>query len=254
MNAPFTLLFHEILKDGIDNSGFQRSSAKSYKHDINLFKQYLELIQSSNRSVVLPRQNYSNEIILTFDDGGISNVLASDLLDKQGYKGLFFISTKFIDQPFFLRRQDIKLLRKNGHMIGSHSHSHPNIFRELSRSKMLQEWRDSKIILEDLLGEQITSCSIPGGDSSPMVYETAHECGYSNIFDSEPILGFRNFEDARIYGRFCPKNSVPAIKVEKWLSSEGIMRELLLRKLKNLLKKGASPLYKFKRSFDKHKI
>ena len=63
-----------------------------------------------------------------------------------------------------MSKNDIRDLAKRGHQIGSHSHTHPNVFRNQSIDQMRYEWSTSKNILEDILGEEVLICSVPGGD------------------------------------------------------------------------------------------
>ena len=54
----------------------------------------------------------------------------------------------------------------------------------------------SRAILEDLLGEQCVAGSVPGGDISPKVLETAAEAGLRFLFTSEPLTSARRVKTA----------------------------------------------------------
>src|SRR5205823_4852910 len=102
-------------------------------------------------------------VVLTFDDGGASAVYAAEQLARREWKGHFFIVTARIGERTFLKPVDIRALREMGHLVGTHSHTHPNIFRNLTPQAMLTEWRVSCAILESLLGEPCSAASVPGG-------------------------------------------------------------------------------------------
>jgi hypothetical protein len=83
------------------------------------------------------------------------------------------------------RRQIIEL-HQRGHIIGSHSCSHPLRMANCSWQQMLREWKVSTAILSELLGRQIETASIPGGHYSLQVAESASEAGVKILFTSEP--------------------------------------------------------------------
>ena len=83
------------------------------------------------------------DVLFTFDDGGISFLtIIAPILEKYNQKGIFFISTQYIDTPLFLTKKQIKELRERGHIIGSHSHSHPQNISELANSDLLEEYKN----------------------------------------------------------------------------------------------------------------
>ena len=44
-------------------------------------------------------------VLLTFDDGGKSAVRIADLLEEQGWRGHFFITTAMIGEPGFVHQR-----------------------------------------------------------------------------------------------------------------------------------------------------
>jgi hypothetical protein len=117
---------------------------------------------------------------------------------------------------------------------------------------MLNEWKVSKKILEEILENEVLHCSVPGGDANKQVYESALEAGYKFIFDSEPITNIRVFGNAQVIGRICPKNHIEPQMIRLWINEKGLMKLRLTRSIKNTLKKIAKPIYTFNRKFDIH--
>ena len=183
-----SLLLHEVTDDP-GSTGFQRKTALPYKNTIAEFKSYLNVIAASGFPVLnIESKNFlkTDGVVLTFDDGGKSAMTASALVDEYGWKGHFFVTTSRIGERTFLSKSDIVDLRKRGHIVGSHSHSHPDIFYNLKYDEMLSEWRTSKIILEDILSEEIISASVPGGDTDEKTIKSAYQVGLKRLFTSDP--------------------------------------------------------------------
>ena len=164
-----TFAFHEVTDDP-RASGFQRPAALPYKHTRLAFAQHLASIGAAQLipELVLEMdlERPGRHVLLTFDDGGKSALYVSDELSRRGWKGHFFIVTSLIGSRTFLDRKEIGYIRSAGHVIGSHSHRHPDIFRDQTPQQMTAEWRTSCDILADLLGEPCPVASVPGGDIS----------------------------------------------------------------------------------------
>lgn len=235
-NKIIALLYHEIIRD-FNPSGFQNKDNLSYKHDEEVFKSHIQLIKNLIKPI-------ENEMVLTFDDGGISNLIAAEILEKNKLNGIFFITTCLINKPFFLSKENIIELNKN-HTIGSHSHTHPLIFRELSYQKMLEEWRTSKQILEDILQKNIDFCSIPGGDADKKTYESAIESGFKYIFDSEPEPIVRQINDVKIIGRFSIKKNTTLNEIEKIITYKNHLSLKRIRAIKKIVKKLIFPIHSY---------
>ena len=245
-----TLLFHEV-SDDPDSTGMKGSAALPYKHSIKHYSDYMNrLADFLTFDGEKPISN--DQLVITFDDGGISNLYAAQKLEEIGIRAKFFIVTDFIGKTGYLSKDQIVDLHKRGHEIGSHSHTHPNVFRSLSEEQMSREWRESKKILEGILGVPIISCSVPGGDVSQVAYKTALAQGYQHIFDSEPILSDRSYGEISIHGRFCLKNSHSAEVMEGWLYGRGLSKYAAIWNAKKVAKKVLYPIYKFKRQLDRN--
>src|SRR5207237_6071300 len=105
-------------------------------------------------------------LLLTVDDGGRSALNIGDALCARGWRGHFFIVSNLLGARTFLAAADIRHLRSCGHLIGSHSHTHPDIFNALSPRRMLEEWHISTDTLSQVLGERCATAAVPGRDIS----------------------------------------------------------------------------------------
>ncbi|NIR50060.1 polysaccharide deacetylase family protein [candidate division KSB1 bacterium] len=93
-------------------------------------------------------------VILTFDDGDKSQLRAARIMDRYGFKGLFFIipaRTRDSTEKSFTK-SEVLWLAERGHRIGAHGYEHQSMVdsvRELKRSL-----NESQPFLKTLLGEK----------------------------------------------------------------------------------------------------
>jgi len=183
-------------------------------------------------------------LLLTFDDGGKSALTVGDELARRGWRGHFFIVTGRIGDATFLDAAGIRYLRRCGHLIGSHSHTHPNIFREQTLAQMIAEWRTSCDRLADVLGEPCTVASVPGGDISPTVLESAAAAGLQYLFTSEPSLVPQLVEGCRVLGRYHVKLGTTPERIAALARLEGWRTAVMVRRLKGMLREHLPGLYR----------
>lgn len=240
MPKTIALLYHEVIDD-YSESGFQNKDNLAYMHKTEVFRKHLEIFKNHLNSGNSKVENH----LFTFDDGGISNLKSARILEENDWKGIYFITTKRIGTSGFLAENDIRTLHENGHIIGSHSHTHPMIFRSLTYVQMLEEWKVSKEILEEILGEEISHCSVPGGDSDLKTYESAVEAGFKYIFDSEPIVETRKLQNAEIFGRFSVKAQTSDQQFLEMLTLKNLASLQRNRKIKGKIKKLIFPIHQY---------
>lgn len=240
-------MYHEVTDDPA-SSGFQRPGALAYKHTIAAFAEHLARIaETPIRPSLMTELDLTapgRHLVLTFDDGGKSALTAAELLAKRGWKGHFFIVTSLIGHPTFLDAGGIRALRAAGHVIGSHSHTHPSIFREQAPARMVEEWRISSDILSQLTGDPCTSAAVPGGDISTRVLESADTAGLRYLFTSEPWLTPRRMGNCAILGRYSVKVTTSAAQVGALARFRGWRTALLRRRLKVWATRALPPVYR----------
>jgi peptidoglycan/xylan/chitin deacetylase (PgdA/CDA1 family) len=202
------LLFHDVVPNGrFDLSGFQSPDANIYKIACTEFEQHLAAIGGSAPEppgLVFDQQpQTARRLLLTFDDGGASAAtFIVDMLDSRRWPGHFLVTTDFIGTPGFLYPSHVRELHSRGHVIGSHSCSHPLRMAACSLAQLDREWRDSVARLQDILGSRIEVASIPGGYYGTKVAAAAAAAGIRHLFTSEPVTLVRMVDGCRIYGRF----------------------------------------------------
>ena len=240
------LMYHEVTDDP-KTSGFQRAAALPYTYGLAAFRRHLDAIAAAGvEPGVVTDIDFTRggrHVLLTFDDGGASALYAAEQLARRAWKAHFFIVTARLGERTFLKPTDIRTLREMGHMVGTHSHTHPNIFRSLTSQLMLTEWRVSSAILESLLGEPCVAASVPGGDLSRTVLDSVNEAGMRYLFTSEPQLRPERVGRTWILGRVALKAGVSPATIRELVSFRGWQRVQLLRRLGGLARSLSPSLY-----------
>jgi peptidoglycan/xylan/chitin deacetylase (PgdA/CDA1 family) len=153
------------------------------------------------------------EAALTFDDGGSASMVAAEELERRGWHGHFFVTTGRIGTPEFLGEDELRELAARGHVIGSHSHSHPDQMGDLDPEHVLEEWSHSRDELERILGAPPRIASVPGGHLSEAVLGAAARAGYRLLLTSEPSARLRRTGDLTVLGRYAVLSSTSAGRV-----------------------------------------
>lgn len=240
-------LYHDVADDPSE-SGFQRPSALSYKQTRRDFACHLDGIATGGIAPTVVSQvnlqQPGKHILITFDDGGKGALHAAEELNRRGWKGHFFITTSLLGTRTFLNAEEARHLQSCGHVIGSHSHTHPDIFKGIPYEQMLTEWRTSCDILSDVLGTPCVTASVPGGDVSRRVFQSANEAGIKFLFTSDPVLSPEQEGNCWVLGRVCPRTDAPVPYIQELAHFRGWTRQLLRCRAKTALKTSFFPLYR----------
>lgn len=246
-------IFHDVLKDDLAISGFAGTGAEWYKIPLLRFDALVDAIASTSRyplerlnepPMVVPQ---SDRTVLTFDDGGASCFdPIAESLERRGLRGRFFVVTSYLGQPGFLSARQCRQLTERGHIIGSHSESHPAVFSGLPLHAQVEEWRNSRTALEQIVGTSITSASVPGGNFSRTVARSAAEAGYELLFTSEPLIRLSHGpQDLLVAGRYMlTKGSyAPEVTALGRCARTAMAKRWLVWNGRKVLKRTMRPLY-----------
>ena len=234
MTMP-SLMFHDIVSPGAeDSSGFPGRDAALYKVTPAAFAGHLKAIAAPGRSATI-----------TFDDGGVSALRAADILERFNQHGFFFITANYIGTRGFVDRRDLRDLCERGHVIGSHSATHPLRMGHCTWPQLLDEWTRSRAILSDILGADVVTASVPGGDFAPAVAVAAAEAGLTRLFTSEPSADARGAFGLTLQGRFTIQRwttpaTVAGLAAGDWLP---VARQAVVWNAKKLAKRVGGARY-----------
>ena len=186
------LMLHDVLPDDrpLGESGFTGPGPDRYKIRQQLFEAMAGRVRAAGT-------------ILTFDDGGRSALdVVAPVLAEHSLRGEFFIATARLGTPGFLDRKGVGELAAAGHIVGSHSHTHPEVMTELSDEEIRAEWRMSISLLEDATGQPVESASVPNGFTNRAVLAAARESGIRTLYTSTPTRRRRTYGTMDVVGRF----------------------------------------------------
>lgn len=238
--------YHDVIKPGeSDASGFLRPGSARYKLEREEFDLHLAALNKVLKvnpvtvSDILRSPRGGDHLMLTFDDGGISAYTEIiDVLDRYGWKGHFFIATDYIGHPTFVNKEHIRAIRSRGHVIGSHSSSHPKRMSHQDWEELVREWTTSINSLSDILGEEVDTASVPNGYYSKKVAEAASLSGVKALFTSEPVRSSWMVDNCRVFGRYAIRSkagfeaTVKCVRGRCW----HVYKEYLFWNTRNLAK------------------
>ena len=197
-------LYHDVVDDGAPaGSGFGGGDAAIYKLTRPAFDAHLDRLSTLRLAPALITAAPGSGWMITFDDGGASALDAiAPALERRGWRGHFFMTTGWLGAPGFLTSEALRELAARGHIVGSHSKSHPLAMASLSRDELRREWQDSVEALADVLGTRPVVASIPGGAYGALVAATAGEAGIRLLFTSEPTSKSWRVGSVTCFGRY----------------------------------------------------
>jgi len=213
-----TLMYHDVVERASHQaSGFGSADAALYKLEPDEFERHLAAIGADvSEGPILVTDLLANKTrpskpwMITFDDGGISSYTQiAGRMEALGWRCHFFISTDYVGKPAFMTHEQIRELHSRGHIIGSHSCSHPLRFASRPWDELKREWDESMQKLSSLLDEPVRIASVPGGQYSRQVAKAAAASGIKALFTSEPTTRCAEVDGCLVLGRYAIQRWTP---------------------------------------------
>lgn len=194
--------------------------------DFEWFERVIDLLNKKYRFINprdIRKENKLNDneikIVLTFDDGFLSNKrLYDSILKKYKIRAIFFITKDFIDvehdnclefckatflpaldlktakfdQYLPMSWEDLRYLQNQGNVIGAHSRSHISLTDELKQSELHEEIVGSADAIEEKIDCPINEFAFPFGSVSDLgtrafdLAKTRFDFIFSNIRGNYP--------------------------------------------------------------------
>lgn len=143
---------------------------------LSIFAQSNSTKPSSNvRIEMLFPEGKSKAIILSFDDGTISDRRLVQLMNEYALKGTFHLNSNKLDTKGYLTKEEIKSLFL-GHEVSVHSANHPGL-SGMSKIDIINEVIEDRKELEKLTGNTVRGMAYPFGSYDNLVVETISDLG-----------------------------------------------------------------------------
>lgn len=147
--------------------------ARDYIVPVSSFAQQMKALADSGYHSILPSQLHdyltkgkalpSKPVMITFDDTRLDQYTSAlPELNKNGFKGVFFIMTVSLGRPGYMSREQVKQLSDQGHTIGSHTWDHKNVKKYTDADWTTQIIKPSQQ-LQTITGKPIEYFAYPFG-------------------------------------------------------------------------------------------
>lgn len=196
------LMYHELQPPGLDIS---RRDSRYRRYIVRAadFRDQLAWLKSGGFEALtvgeaLSRGNTAdNAVVITFDDGAMSDLtVAAPLLKEFGFSATFYLTSGLLGRKGFLGGDHAQELARQGFEIGCHSRSHQDL-DHLDQSGLEEEIIRPKEELEAIVGIPVEHYSCPGGRWSPLAAEVAKRAGFKSMATSR--IGKNSFRTDRYH-------------------------------------------------------
>ena len=211
-----SLMYHDVLDDGAEASGFEGAGPERYKLGWPRFREQLGVLSEVMRGVppsLVTDARRDSAWTLTFDDGGSSALEVGRVLAARGWLAHFFVTVDRIGEPGFVGVEGIRELAALGHVVGSHTCSHPARMSKCSMERLLDEWGRSASVLSEIVEAEVRVASVPGGGYSKRVALAAEMSGIRSLFTSEPRITTFSVGECLVLGRFAVHRDTDSARV-----------------------------------------
>jgi len=227
MTTSVPILEYHDLADRVDHTTTFHSPYILSKS--NFYEQMSWL--SRNRYTTLTIDDLFNgqipakSVVLTFDDGHISNYeLAFPILEEFEFIATFFVASRFIGATDYLASEQIAEMCKHGMKFESHSMTHPYML-SLSRKDITREICQSREEIQSIAKSKVNHFSVPYGFYNAYLAWCVKKAGYQSIVTED--FGYYEYRDSvfQILPRFTVK---PQIRLSKFANIAAKRRVTLM--------------------------
>jgi peptidoglycan/xylan/chitin deacetylase (PgdA/CDA1 family) len=138
------------------------------------FSSHMKILADSGYHSITPAQLYDylvynktlpeKPVMITFDDSREEHALiAAPVMEKLGFRGVFFIMTITYNKKNYMTTDKIASLAKAGHTIGLHSWDHTMVTKYKDPADWLKQVSEPKIKLEKIVGKPVEYWAYPNG-------------------------------------------------------------------------------------------
>jgi len=188
------------------------------------FSAHMKILADSGFHSISPEELYDylvfdktlpkKPVLITFDDSRTEHsAIAAPVMEKNGFKGVFFIMTITYDKKNYMTKEQIAQLAKSGHTIGLHTWDHTMVSKFKDTTDWQKQIATPKAKLENITGIPVAYFAYPNG-----VFNHEGAKGLSNYFKLSFILASKR--DSTV-----PLQTVRRMIVPDW-SAEGMLKSM----------------------------
>lgn len=188
------LVYHQVVDEDFDLNNVSVGDRPYYLKKAEFIQQMEYLFDQGFKTLTLGEfvgfikdggQLPTKSIVLTFDDGHISNYThIYPILCRFNFKATFFLIVGKIGTPEKLDWEQIMEIVASGMEMGSHTITHP-FLSNLKENEIFWELKRSKEVLENHLKKEIDFFSIPRELANSNWLKIARDCGYKTVCTSK---------------------------------------------------------------------
>ena len=170
----------------------QSETFKSYSVSPSQFAEQMKALKDSGYESILPNQLYDHlvydhplppkPVMLTFDDTDEEQfTIGAKEMEKNGFKGVFFIMTISINRPRYMSKEQIKELADKGNAVESHTWDHHMVTKYQGDDWNIQFVKPRKTI-EDITGKPALYFAYPFGLWNQAAIPELKKAGFKMAF------------------------------------------------------------------------
>jgi peptidoglycan/xylan/chitin deacetylase (PgdA/CDA1 family) len=171
-----------------------------YSYSDEKFKLFLKSVKAVVSLHFAIKNELKKAVIVTFDDGHISNYYAAKYMYENKYGTAdFFVNPDHIGKPYYMSWLQLKELQSWGMSIQSHGLDHQYL-SDCDDQELVRQLKESKRLIEANMDQKVTILAPPGGRFDKRTSDVAMRLGYRCIANSKPgrVWGVSNFHIPRI--------------------------------------------------------
>jgi len=150
------------------------ASKGDYTVSIGTFNEHIKTLADSGYHSISPDQLYdylvynqtlpNKPFMITFDDSRIEHHdIAASVLEKYGFRGVFFIMTITYNKKNYMTTDQIAELAKKGHTIGLHSWDHTMATKYTTDEDWQKQVVEPQKKLAEIIGKNVDYWAYPNG-------------------------------------------------------------------------------------------